>query len=351
MLGESPWSVENISDNPARYVALMVHYLESQGMDCRGALQAAGIDRARLDHSQALLSGAQITSAVRQLALASQRTDLGFIIGGLIGPGLFGDLGRALLSCATLRDAIEISARYFALVTPRFSMRTREVGDRLKICWQPVQPVPYDLMSAAFEIILVSFHRQIERLVPGGLPPYDIHLSMSAPPHAERYRELKPARCHFGQGGLPALRIEIEAQVLNIPMPLVNAADLAEAEQRLQPRLHIQPKQESWVAWVRMMLNEALDCQPTQEALAGLVNLSTSTLARHLLSEGCHFRDLANESRHERACHWLGEDGVTVSEIARRLGYTSVANFSRAFRARSGVSPRAFALGQRRART
>lgn len=70
-------------------------------------------------------------------------------------------------------------------------------------------------------------------------------------------------------------------------------------------------------------------------------SVSVSTLARQLADEGSSFRALAKQARHERACQWLSE-GIGVSEISRRLGYTDVANFSRAFRQQAGVSPSAF---------
>jgi AraC-like DNA-binding protein len=44
---------------------------------------------------------------------------------------------------------------------------------------------------------------------------------------------------------------------------------------------------------------------------------------------------------------WLAEDGVTVGEVAGRLGYQSEAAFSRAFKRAVGVSPGVVAAGRR----
>lgn len=60
---------------------------------------------------------------------------------------------------------------------------------------------------------------------------------------------------------------------------------------------------------------------------------------RHLDKEGVSFRDLALAIRNERACHMLAQGTQAISQIAYRLGYSDVANFSRSFKKQNGVSP------------
>lgn len=47
----------------------------------------------------------------------------------------------------------------------------------------------------------------------------------------------------------------------------------------------------------------------------------------------------------KRACQLLAYTDQTASAIAAGLGFTTVQNFSRAFRAHTGSSPRAFRRG------
>ncbi|MBH1987137.1 MAG: AraC family transcriptional regulator ligand-binding domain-containing protein [Burkholderiales bacterium] len=336
---------------PARYVALLVQILEEQGIDCTPALGQAGVPRASLRHNDALLSPDQVIAATRLLTEASGgQRDLGMRIGATTGAGQFGELGLGMLSCATVQDGLDLCARYYVLVTPSFSMRTRRVGSVCELSWQPIQPVPYDVMVLAFDLTLMSFHTQLQGLLRDDMPGYDAHLFSPAPPDTQRYDALKPGRCHFGQGGLPSLRIVIDAEVLSrTPMPLAHAANLADICQRLDVKLihHLEQDQRDWRAWVTMMLTEAQGHQPTQDELAAIVNVSTSTLARHLAAQGTTFRELANEIRHERACQWLREGRLRVSDVAELLGYTDPANFIRAFKARSGVSPTQYSKAQR----
>lgn len=335
---------------PARYVALLVQHLEAQGTDCTQALAKAGITRANLRHIDAQLPSDQIVSATRLLTEASGgQRDLGMRIGAMMGPGQLGELGLALLSCANIKDSVDLCARYYVLVTPSFSLRTRMLGSLYELCWQPIQAVPYDVMVMAYDLTLMTFHTRMHSLLRDDMPGYDAYLFSPAPADQHRYNALKPARCHFGQAGLPSLRILIDAEVLSrTPMPMAHASDLADIQQRLDLKLlhHLKQDQRDWKAWVTMMLKEAQGHQPTQDELAAIVNLSASTLARHLAAQDTSFRDLTNEIRHERACQWLQEGQLRVADVADLLGYTNPANFIRAFKARAGVSPAQYGKAQ-----
>lgn len=328
---------------PARYVALLVQILEEQGIDCTQALHEAGVARASLRHNDALLPPDQVIAVTRLLTEASGgRRDLGMRIGATLSPGQLGELGLGMLSCATVEESLDLCARYYVLVTPSFSMSTRVVGSARELSWQPIQPVPYDLIVLAYDLTLMSLHTQLHTVLRDDMPSYDAYLFSPAPLDMQRYEPLKPGRLHFGQGGLPTLRVVIDAEVLRrTPMPLAHAANLADIRQRLDVKLihHLEQDQRDWREWVAMMLSQAQAHQPTQDELAAIVNVSTSTLARHLAAQGTTFRELANEIRHDRACQWLREGQLRVADVAELLGYTNPANFIRAFKARAGVSP------------
>ena len=94
--------------------------------------------------------------------------------------------------------------------------------------------------------------------------------------------------------------------------------------------------------WIALMLREAEGVQPTLASLAQLLDVSERTLSRQLAAERCNLRELACSVRHERACAMLRGSPQPVLEIASRLGYSSTAAFSTAFRRMAGVSPMAY---------
>lgn len=77
--------------------------------------------------------------------------------------------------------------------------------------------------------------------------------------------------------------------------------------------------------------------------LAALVNLSPFHFARafkHTVGVPPHRYQMM--LRIERACEWLGRDGVTIAEVATAVGFQSTSSFARAFRQATGYSPTAF---------
>lgn len=69
---------------------------------------------------------------------------------------------------------------------------------------------------------------------------------------------------------------------------------------------------------------------------------SVRTLQRLLLAEGTTFSETLEAVRRELATEMLTSSDMAVTEISDKLGYSSVANFSRAFHRWKGVSPSEF---------
>jgi AraC-like DNA-binding protein len=75
------------------------------------------------------------------------------------------------------------------------------------------------------------------------------------------------------------------------------------------------------------------------EALARAQHLSPRTLKRKLADEGTTFTVIRSELLRQRALLLLDDRRLSVGEIAARLGYTELPNFTRAFRKWTGMTP------------
>jgi AraC-like DNA-binding protein len=76
------------------------------------------------------------------------------------------------------------------------------------------------------------------------------------------------------------------------------------------------------------------------DLVAKKMGLSRQTLFRKLKSEGVTFEKVLNDLRRDLAVDYLSNGRISVSEVARLLGYSEAAAFSRAFKRWTGVSPR-----------
>jgi len=78
------------------------------------------------------------------------------------------------------------------------------------------------------------------------------------------------------------------------------------------------------------------------EEVARAVHVSTRTLKRKLAAHGTSYTAILDETRRQRALLLLEDRSLPLAEIASRLGYTELPNFTRAFRKWTGTTPSAF---------
>jgi len=74
------------------------------------------------------------------------------------------------------------------------------------------------------------------------------------------------------------------------------------------------------------------------------MDTSILSLQRTLNGEGTDFRTFVNVARAVRAHELLRHTNVSITQIAAELGYSTPANFSRAFRKATGLNPSALRL-------
>ncbi|WP_162932243.1 helix-turn-helix transcriptional regulator [Solimonas sp. K1W22B-7] len=98
-------------------------------------------------------------------------------------------------------------------------------------------------------------------------------------------------------------------------------------------------------ALVNTLLAESGDGYPTLARMASRMCMSPRTLKRRLRAHGVRFRQLLDGARFRESARLLEDSELTVEQIALRLGYSSPANFSRAFRRWAGHPPGAYRLG------
>lgn len=78
---------------------------------------------------------------------------------------------------------------------------------------------------------------------------------------------------------------------------------------------------------------------PSMTALARSLGMPPRSLQRYLHKRGASSSQIFDQIRCELAFSLLRETRLSVSEIARRVGYTDISNFGRAFRRWTGISP------------
>ena len=81
---------------------------------------------------------------------------------------------------------------------------------------------------------------------------------------------------------------------------------------------------------------------PGLDPVAASLHLHPRTLRRRLAEEDTSFRALANDVRSTLAVELLSQVGLTVEQVARRLGYAETAAFNHAFARWFRLAPNEF---------
>lgn len=325
------------STTPARYLHLLLRLLEQRDVNCDGALTPLGVARDKLSHPTAKVPTESSVAVFRNLLAEHGDPAMGLQLGRSLSIGEMGDLGLAMLRCATLGEALRCAETFYALVTPSFGLTVEQRPDAVVMTWHPLHAMPYDFVLFCFDMALGAMDGLTSQLLGASAPMADAYLTR-ARPQTTAYQQLKRIRCHFGQLGVPSLRLCLPPDVWDHALPTGNTDELAVLLERLRQKAR--PVAAGEVApWVEMMLREAMGEQPSHDFLARLAGVSSSTLARRLGEEGVTFRALAKRVRHERACDLLEAGELSVADIGALLGYADTPSFVRAFKAMGGKTP------------
>lgn len=334
---------------PAFHLAALVRHLSCTTPVCEEVLGHHRLSAQALAMPDARLPREVMAMVLLDLMARTGRQDLGFEMGRQTDLLQHPLMGKLLSQAATLGEGMQRLAPYMPLLTPSFRMQCdfmSEAGDQdMMVSWQPTRPMPYDMAKIALETVLVSAHRTARQLLPARHLPMAAQVTWSPPPHAHRYQELEDFEIQFqaDQSAMGAW-LRVPAPVHRLRMPRFNARLWDDTRQACMHQLQQIERMQGWRAWIEHLLQEVEDHQPSQEEIAGLMGTSVRTLARHLEAEGCTFRALSNDMRVRRARAMLADTELSVSEIARILGYSDSANFSRAFKRATGASPQAHRL-------
>lgn len=292
---------------------------------------------ARLEHSDYRVPAEQALPLLQALLAQTADPGLGMRLGRQLHLRTHGFLGYAILSSASMGDAIDLLIRYLRTRTTLFELRLFREHEQAVIQIDEnlglgaMQPL---MMDALVTLMLVCGEQV------SGLPfRGEVRLSYARQPHHDHWPELRHSQLlfesAFNQIRFPrqALRLPIQA-----PDPQLRQMALQQCEQEmagLQDPVGL-------IARVREQLRQRLPQGVTAVDVAQTLGMSERTLRRRLTELGTSYQLLIEQLRRGRAVELLHRGDRSVEAIAAELGYDDPSNFSRAFRRWTGRSPRAY---------
>ncbi|MFN3586802.1 MAG: helix-turn-helix transcriptional regulator, partial [Moraxellaceae bacterium] len=136
------------------------------------------------------------------------------------------------------------------------------------------------------------------------------------------------------------LRLVGDRAALAQPLPTANPEGLAAALARCeQESVLMGVAAEPLHRRVRAALQPGESGYPGPDVIAASLHLSPRTLRRRLGEEGCNYQSLLEAARRYDSCALLARPELEIRTISTWLGYADPANFTRAFRGWTGMTP------------
>ena len=328
---------------PVVYGLLILDVAQPHGVSREALLAAAGVPPKLLEDPNARLTAAQAGGMLYHAIKLSGEPALGYEIGLHSSVTSHGLMGYGLLSSATLREAIELSAKFLQLRLPMFSMKLFTEGEQAVIETAETMPLG-STRQCMFDLLLVGMARVAPALTGYRMPDIELWFEYPEPAYYARYKTRLPAM-RFNMG---ANQLRFRATYLDLRPDTANPATAQMVEEQCRRELEQLGFAGDLVGQVRAVLRNAQGRYPNLEAVAARLHMSSRTLKRKLKEHGSSFHQLLEAARRAESIRLLRTTSLSVEQIAERLGYSDASNFCRAFRKWTAATPNLFRAQEQR---
>ncbi|MCY1278899.1 putative HTH-type transcriptional regulator [compost metagenome] len=320
-------------------VQLLTRFGLDHGLSVERCLAGTGLDWQLLADPGAEVEAEQELQLIRNLDAA-----LGHIPGIGLQAGLryrlpaFGIWGFAILSSPNLRSALQVGLRYVDLSYVFHTLYLEESDAEARLVFDD-RFTPADVRTFALERECAAALSLMNELSGTTLPVLRASFRIPPPADLRPYEELL--------GITPAFNAEVnclvlDSHTLDLPLPGGNPEAARQCEEQCKALLAKRQVRSGLAGRIRDRLLAQPGQFPDMEQLADELHLTSRTLRRRLDQEGTSFRLLQDEVRQVLAEELLAVAGLSLDEIAERLGYGDVSNFIHAFKRWKGVTPRRY---------
>jgi AraC-like DNA-binding protein len=323
---------------PAVHALHLVTLVKRWQVEADELLAPLGHSEAALAAPGARLSIAQIGELVDRARALTHEPGLGLHLGLHMSIASHGYLGFAAMTAARVRESLELAVRFVPTRTGALRLRLHEEGAQAALVVE--ERAPLGRAQDAIVLALLVGLWQMGRAVTGRDLDGTMELAFPEPAYMARFGHLG-GRVRFDQ---PAHQLVFARVVLELPLMNADpvAMQLARAQCERELSLLDAAAGERVLAAVERVLGEDERGFRSLDEVARVLHLSPRTLKRRLAEEGATFSAVVEAQRRERALLLLRSADLSLDDVAERLGYSDVANFTRAFRRWTGKTPGAF---------
>lgn len=321
----------------ATYPLAFIAAAQGRGVDRAALFALAEVPELRLADPSAKVSLFEVAQIVAAAYWLSEDHCLGFATGDSMLLTAHGNLGYALMCAPTVREAMGILEQYWHLRGRGVKLQIHSEEDSLFMELTTEVSFSPTLTWLMLSSILTSMLRGIEFLVPVLPQGMELWLPGERPEGFEQWQERLP-QARFDRHRI-GLYLYGDLGLLDQPLPTANTEALRAALEQCERESLLIERDDDIVHRVRAILLPGTDGYPTPEQLADMLHQTPRTLRRRLQERGSSYQQLLEEARLRDSRRLLRED-LEVRRVGEMLGYLNPANFTRAFKSWTGMTPR-----------
>lgn len=300
-------------------------------------LRQAGIDPDIAGRDDVFVSLKRVAAAIENAATSTGAVDFGRRLAMLQGIEILGPVGVAARTSATIHDALGIFEKFLTAYSPGLGLQVSTLSDpdRSFIEYQILDPdVPASPQHV--ELSLGVTLRVLRFLLGNDYRPLSVHLPHEPLTDPTDYRSYFACRPVFADRtiGFTFRSSELERPLCHDELAHAAVVDYLTSITAAEP---------CTIASVRTLVRQLLPSgKVTLDLIAAQLSLHPKTLQRRLAADDSTFADVVDDERRERAARYLRDTRITLSHLARELGYAEQSVLTRSCHRWFGSGPAAY---------
>ena len=314
---------------------ILLKYVSSRGIDLSKTYPQIELDRDALNDPQGRMPIDKFNVLWEEAARQSNDPDFGLHFGEAAPNFSSGQIVFAMmLSCPTLKEALDVFCRYHALLgniaVPRWN------NDKHQIVFTDEFP---SIISRHYaEAVLAMLSVTLDRLTENRVKPENIFFIHRQPADITEHQRI------FGKTPLFEQvynSLALDSQAPHMPILLANPTLMFTLEQLAHRLLEGDRLLDSWSQRCSEIIRKLLfrSKKTSLVTVAHELSISPRYLQTKLQAEGISYQVLLDTTRKNIALNCLKQRDMTMCEIALLLGLSEQSAFNHAFKRWTGMTP------------
>ena len=322
---------------PMAQVLSLVHTLQQRGHALREILRDTGLVKEDLANLEKRVSYRQRIQQLDNMLKLLEGNGVWLGVPRETTISDYGLLGYAMMSSATLDQAIQIAVKYHKMAGALFDLSfSRDEAEKVAVLRLDHLLADGLVNQFVVEDLFLGIAPLISLLTGKPFQPSEILVNYPKPDYAERYSRAFGCSVRFEQ---PFCEYRFALELLQQPLAEADSNTARLCEESCEKILSQMESGADIVFRICQLLIGTPGEFPKLDEIAKKLLLGTRTLRRRLQGLGTSYQKILDDVKKALAVEYLQTTNLSVQEISDLLGYSEVTNFRRAFVKWAEISP------------